>query len=170
MSTSEPATSPARNHALAEALAWISKFAHAWKAIEPAPHSLSIDGFIIWGPVLYEKHRNDDPSATLLLMPMLIHLGLGCGVGLAGGVAFGIGAGASRPLRLAEAALAGIVGAMVGTFVFEMAGAILFPLASTAYPFSATPGTRLLARLCVAGFVALGALRALPSAPRAAAH
>lgn len=61
MSTSEPATSPARNHALAEALAWISKFAHTWKAIEPAPHSLSIDGFIIWGPVLYEKHRNEDP-------------------------------------------------------------------------------------------------------------
>ena len=61
MSTSEPTTSPARNHALAEALAWISKFAHAWKAIEPAPHSLSIDGFIIWGPVLYEKHRDEDP-------------------------------------------------------------------------------------------------------------
>ena len=61
MSRSEPTTSPARNHALAEALAWISKFAHAWKAIEPAPHSLSIDGFIIWGPVLYEKHGNEDP-------------------------------------------------------------------------------------------------------------
>ena len=45
----------------AEALAWISKFAHAWKAIEPAPGSLSIDGFIIWGPVLYEKHKGEDP-------------------------------------------------------------------------------------------------------------
>jgi hypothetical protein len=61
MSTSERTTSPARNHALAEALAWISKFAHAWKAIEPAPQSLSIDGFIIWGPVLYEKHGSEDP-------------------------------------------------------------------------------------------------------------
>ncbi|MGJ3700241.1 hypothetical protein [Variovorax sp. AFSI2.2] len=56
-------TAPARNHALAEALAWISKFAHAWKAIEPAPRSLSIDGFIIWGPVLYEKHGKEDPVA-----------------------------------------------------------------------------------------------------------
>lgn len=61
MSKSEETTSPARNHALVEALAWISKFAHAWKAIEPVPHSLSIDGFIIWGPVLYEKHSNEDP-------------------------------------------------------------------------------------------------------------
>jgi len=49
------------NRALSEALAWISKFAHAWKAIEPAPQSLSIDGFIIWGPVLYEKHKGEDP-------------------------------------------------------------------------------------------------------------
>jgi hypothetical protein len=61
MSTSEESHYPARNHALAEALAWISKFAHAWKAIEPRPHSLSIDGFIIWGPVLYEQHRSEDP-------------------------------------------------------------------------------------------------------------
>ncbi|KQU90117.1 hypothetical protein ASC78_19725 [Variovorax sp. Root318D1] len=62
MSKPEETPSP-RNHALAEALAWISRFAHAWKAIEPTPHRLSIDGFIIWGPVLYEKHGKDDPVA-----------------------------------------------------------------------------------------------------------
>ncbi|MCR6474736.1 hypothetical protein NU688_01105 [Variovorax sp. ZS18.2.2] len=60
MSTTED-IDPAPNTALTEALAWISKFAHAWKAIEPAPRSLSIDGFIIWGPVLYEKHKGEDP-------------------------------------------------------------------------------------------------------------
>lgn len=60
MSTTED-NAPVPNHALTEALAWISKFAHAWKAIEPAPRSLSIDGFIIWGPVLYEKHKGEDP-------------------------------------------------------------------------------------------------------------
>jgi hypothetical protein len=62
MSKPEETPSP-RNQALAEALAWISRFAHAWKAIEPAPHRLNIDGFIIWGPVLYEKHGKDDPVA-----------------------------------------------------------------------------------------------------------
>jgi len=62
MSPTEETTSPpSPNHALKEALAWISKFAHAWKAIEPSPRSLSIDGFIIWGPVLYEKHKGEDP-------------------------------------------------------------------------------------------------------------
>lgn len=49
------------NYALTDALSWISKFAHAWKAIEPAPATLSIDGFIIWGPVLYEQHSAEDP-------------------------------------------------------------------------------------------------------------
>ncbi|SDZ72241.1 hypothetical protein SAMN05518854_1256 [Variovorax sp. YR266] len=61
MSLTEETTTPP-NHALKEALAWISKFAHAWKAIEPSPRSLSIDGFIIWGPVLYEKHKGEDPE------------------------------------------------------------------------------------------------------------
>lgn len=60
MSMTEQATA-APNHALKEALAWISKFAHAWKAMEPAPTHLSIDGFIIWGPVLYEQHKGEDP-------------------------------------------------------------------------------------------------------------
>jgi len=60
MSPTEETPAPP-NHALKDALAWISKFAHAWKAIEPSPKSLSIDGFIIWGPVLYEKHKGEDP-------------------------------------------------------------------------------------------------------------
>jgi hypothetical protein len=108
------------------------------------------------------RHRNDDPWTADLLVPMLIHLGLWSGVGLAAGLAFGIGSSGAKPSRLFEATLAGLVGAMLGTFVFEMVGAILFPLANTVNPFSATPGTRLLARLCIAGFVAVGAFRALP--------
>jgi hypothetical protein len=108
-------------------------------------------------------HRNDDPATLELLGPLLVHLGLWSAAGLAAGLAFGIGARGSRPARLIEAAFAGLVGAMVGTFVFEIAGAYLFPSAHTPDPFSDTPGTRLLARLCVAGFVGLGAIRALPA-------
>jgi hypothetical protein len=111
------------------------------------------------------RHRNDDPATLSLLVPLLIHLGLWSGVGLGAGLAFGIGSGGFRPARLIESALAGLVGAMLGTFVFEMVGAILFPLDHTASPFSATSTTRLLARLCVAGFVGLAAIRSLPSSP-----
>jgi hypothetical protein len=109
------------------------------------------------------RHRNDDPSTTYLLVPLLLHLGLWSGVGLAAGLAFGVGSGGSKPFRLFEAALAGLAGAMLGTFVFEMVGAFLFPMERTADPFSASSGTRLLARLCVAGFVGLGVIRSLPS-------
>jgi hypothetical protein len=110
-------------------------------------------------------HRNDDPATLDLLGPFLIHLGLWSAVGLAAGLAFGIGARGFKPARLLEAALVGLVGAIAGTFVFEMVGAIRFPFDHTADPFSDTPGTRLLARLCVAGFVGLGVIRALPTDP-----
>jgi hypothetical protein len=112
------------------------------------------------------RHRNDDPSATLLLTPLLVHLGLWSAIGLAAGLAFGVGSGTSKPSRYFEMALAGLVGAMLGTFVFEMVGAFVFPMDRTVEPFSATAGTRLLARLCVAGFIGLGAVRSLP--PRSA--
>jgi hypothetical protein len=108
------------------------------------------------------QHRNDDPATTELLVPLFVHLGLWSLAGLAAGLAFGIGAGC-RPVRIVEASLAGLVGAMLGTFIFEMIGAFAFPMDHTASPFSITPQTRLLARLCVAGFVGLGLIRALPS-------
>jgi hypothetical protein len=110
----------------------------------------------------YWRHRNDDPANLELLTPLMIHFALWSAVGLAAGLAFGIGSGGLKPYRLFEAALAGLVGATLGTFVYEMAGASLFPFAHTASPFSDSLGTRLLARLCVAGFVALGLIRAIP--------
>jgi hypothetical protein len=110
-------------------------------------------------------HRNDDPATLDLLAPLLVHMGLWSATGLAAGLAFGIAARRMRPARLVESALAGMVGAMVGTFVFEIAGASLFPFAHTADPFSDTAGSRLLARLCVAGFIGLGVVRAIPADP-----
>jgi hypothetical protein len=103
------------------------------------------------------RHRNDDPSTTELLVPLLMHAALWSAAGLAAGLAFGIGRGAG-PARLLGAAFAGLVGALIGTFVFEMAGAFLFPYDHTPDPFSSTVGTRLLARLCVAAFVALAVI------------
>jgi hypothetical protein len=111
-------------------------------------------------------HRNDDPASLDLLAPLLIHLGLWSAVGLAAGLAFGIGSQLSRPVRVLEAALAGLVGAMVGTFVYEIVGAFLFPADHTVDPFPGTSGMRLLARLCIAGFVGLGAIRSLPTEGR----
>jgi hypothetical protein len=115
---------------------------------------------------LHWAHRNDDPASLDLLGPLLIHLGLWSAVGLAAGLAFGIGSQASRPARILEAALLGLVAAMVGTFVYEAVGAFLFPADHTTDPFPGTSGMRLLARVCIAGFVGLGVIRALPAERR----
>lgn len=109
------------------------------------------------------RHRNDDPATLDLLAPLLMHMALWSTIGLAAGLAFGIGSSGARPLRLLEAALAGLAGAMLGTFLFEVTGAMLFPMDHTADPFSTTSATRLLARLCLAGGVGLGVIRSLPS-------
>jgi hypothetical protein len=122
------------------------------------------------------RHRNDDPSSTNLLAPLLIHGGLWCGLGAAAGLAYGLGRGGLRPRPLLEGMLGGLVGAAIGTVSYEMVGAMAFPLGKTVEPFSSTASTRLLARLSVAVFTALGAVvmlhlnrsrdvKAIPSIP-----
>jgi hypothetical protein len=110
----------------------------------------------------YWRHRHDDPATVSLLVPLLIHLGLWSGAGLAAGLAFGIGRGQARPASLVQMTIAGLLGAMIGTAIFELAGAFLFPFDFTADPFSITPGSRLLARLCVSVFVGVAVIKALP--------
>jgi hypothetical protein len=98
-----------------------------------------------------------------LLVPLLLHMTLWVGAGLAGGLAYAIGRGA-RFDEMAAVAIAGAVGALFGTLVFEMAGAFFFPFDHTADPISGTASTRLLARLCVVVFVGLATIRALSPA------
>jgi hypothetical protein len=60
MPATDEALSPS-NPALKQALAWISKFAHAWQAVEPATGSRSIDGFIVWGRCSTRSNKFEDP-------------------------------------------------------------------------------------------------------------
>jgi hypothetical protein len=108
------------------------------------------------------RHRNDDPFNADLLTPFLIHLALWAPLGLAAGLAFGVGSYGFNVRRLVEAGAAGLIGAVFGIFIFEVAGALLFSADGTTLPFSLTDRTRLLARLCVALCVALAAIRVIP--------
>jgi hypothetical protein len=82
-----------------------------------------------------------------ILISMAMH-GLIWGLaGAAGGLAFAVGLGQWR--LLVRATAAGLVGAVLGAIAFDLAGAGLFPLASTGDPVSTTWPTRLMARLLV---------------------
>ncbi|MFO0890292.1 MAG: hypothetical protein U0790_14265 [Isosphaeraceae bacterium] len=104
--------------------------------------------------------RNDDAAMTGLVLPTLFHLGLWAGIGLTAGLAFGIGRFGWDRGPLLEAAISGLVAACLGTVIYEVAGALLFPFAYTSHPISTTAGTRLFARLVLTTFIAIGLIRA----------
>ncbi|QEH35150.1 hypothetical protein OJF2_36950 [Aquisphaera giovannonii] len=82
-----------------------------------------------------------------MMIPLAMHGTFWGVLGLIGGLAFGIGRGRGGIARLA---ILGLVGALVGTAVYEVVGIFLDPLAETAEPLSKTVATRLLARMAVA--------------------
>jgi hypothetical protein len=103
-------------------------------------------------PIYYRLH---DPDRDDLILATLTHGGSWCVIGAAAGAAFGIGLGGrGRALR---ALLGGLLGATAGVLVYEMVGAVAFPLDGTSEPLSATWVTRLFARLAVTILASAGA-------------
>jgi hypothetical protein len=103
----------------------------------------------------HAQMTSEDHLATNMTLPLLVHGGIWTTAGLAAGLALGLGLGGWG--RAARAAIGGALGAVFGTFLYELAGAIAFPTAATSEPIAAERYARLLAHLGVAVFVALGA-------------
>jgi len=103
-------------------------------------------------PIYYRMH---DPDRDDLILAILIHGGAWSAIGAAAGAAFGIGLG-DRGSAL-RGLLGGLLGATAGALVYEMVGALAFPLAGTSDPVSATWATRLFALLAVSIFTSAGA-------------
>lgn len=100
------------------------------------------------------------PESDSLTSPMLTHGGIWGAIGAAAGLAFGLGLGAGGRqawAQWARCALAGLLGGVAATMVYDLVGAVMFPLDKTSQPVSATLVTRLLAQFSVALFVAAGA-------------
>ena len=95
-----------------------------------------------------------NPDTNELIVGLLFQVAISAAVGAAGGSAFGLGLG-TRDIAV-RAAVGGLLGAATGALVYQMAGAVAFPLAETSSPISATWGTRLLARVAVATLAAVG--------------
>ena len=117
---------------------------------------------VLVGPYIRLQHfRNSDD----LLYPLGMHSLLWGTLGAVGGLAFGIGLGRGHLLRSLVFAL---VGACVGTAIYEVIGAAIDPLALTSDPISKSWWTRLMARLLVTVGVGMAICLSLPSARRVA--
>jgi hypothetical protein len=106
------------------------------------------------------EHQGEDKTATTLL-PLIFHLSLWTALGAAAGLAYGLGRAGPRPSRLVAGALGGLAGAAAAAFVYEVVGALAFPQDRTDEVFATTASARVLAHLCVAALVAVGAVLAL---------
>jgi hypothetical protein len=106
--------------------------------------------------------RNENTQAEDLLLPLLTHGGIWSPVGAAAGLCLGLGfdGPGTRALR---SALGGLAGAVLATLLYEVAGAVAFPLDQTGQPISAGAGSRLFARLVVSVAVAAVAVISLRS-------
>ncbi len=101
------------------------------------------------------------------ITPIWVHSLIWGSLGASAGLALGLGRGGGKGVVI-RATFAGFMGAVLGTVVFELIGAELFPLEKTTHPLALGRWSRLLARLLVALPAALLAARELtPAAPRA---
>jgi hypothetical protein len=96
-----------------------------------------------------------DNATQELGLALATHGGIWITVGAAAGLALGLGLGGGR---VARAIIGGILGAAVATVIYEVGGAIAFPLDRTYQPTAMAPGPRLLAHLAVALCVSAGTL------------
>ena len=104
--------------------------------------------------------RNENTQAEDLLLSLLTHGGIWSLVGAAAGLSLGFGFHGAGPRALLSG-LGGLAGAVLATILYEVIGAMAFPLEQTGQPISAGAGSRLFARLVVSVAVAAVAARAL---------
>lgn len=119
-----------------------------------------VAGSAVMGPIYFQL-LTPESGMELSLMTHGVIWAL---IGLAGGLALGLGIG--RRQQIPAALVGGLIGGVLGTFAFEVVNAIVFPQVRVYEPLPAEWGPRLAAALSVAICVALGAILALQERPR----
>jgi len=118
-------------------------------------------GLLPWFLSRQDQHSDDD--RIVLIISLVMHALIWGLLGAAAGLAFAVGR--EKPRLWRQTSLAGFLGAVVGTVVFELAGGLFFPLAATHQPISETWQTRLMARFLVT-LATAGGLMLVLSKPR----
>jgi hypothetical protein len=117
-------------------------------------------------PLFFYAKQFTETTEPDLSVALALHSGMWAPAGLAGGLAFAIGLGGRR--RAGRAMLAGLLGAFVATLLYEVIGAVFYPLAGTGDPIAQAWQPRALARLLVPllSALAIGKLTLGPARPR----
>jgi hypothetical protein len=105
-------------------------------------------------PLYYRAFdASSDKLAHDMLLPFIIHAAIWICAGTAGGGSLGLGLGSwSVAFR---GALGGGLGALLGTVIYEVAGALLFTMAGTAQPLAEQWEPRMIALLSVTILVSI---------------
>lgn len=106
----------------------------------------------------YQKPDGDDLLAAILLQGSIA-----AAIGAAAGLALAIGSGL-RPAS--RAVVAGLAGAVVGLVLYQVVGALAFPLAATSDPVATTSPARLTYHLLVALLATVAAALSFDSPSR----
>jgi hypothetical protein len=102
-------------------------------------------------PIFYKNH---DPQSGDLIFPMLTHGAIWSVLGAIGGLVFGLALGDKG--RWKSTLVGGFVGGAAATVVYEIVGALAFPMDRTDLPLAASITTRAMAQLLVAILSAVG--------------
>jgi hypothetical protein len=138
-----------------------------WRGLSAGVVGAAFGGAVVAGAsygLLPNYFKNIDPQGSDLILPLITHGGIWAAAGTAAGLAFGLGLGGRG--RWARCALGGLLGGVAATMIYDVVGALAFPLDKTSQPVAATVVARLFAQLAVAVFVAAGATMGAGDAPR----
>jgi hypothetical protein len=98
-------------------------------------------------PLFFYAKQFTETTEPDLSVALALHSGIWAPAGLAAGLAFAIGLGDRR--KAGRAMLGGLLGAFVATLLYEVIGAVFFPLDATGEPIAQAWQPRALARLLV---------------------
>ena len=113
-------------------------------------------------PLASRIHLLDPGNMSTEMASSLVVHGLPwAAIGAVAGLAFGIGLYGSA--RAGRALLGGLLGAVAGTFLYEIIGALALPATKTIDPVAATWGIRLLAQVLAVIASAAGVAALVPS-------